>query len=67
MLTVAHRLKTVMDSDRILVMDAGQAKEFDVPHLLLKNLNGALRQMVEATGTEAASLKQMASTAYQQR
>nr|XP_013101686.1 unnamed protein product [Stomoxys calcitrans]XP_013101693.1 unnamed protein product [Stomoxys calcitrans]XP_013101700.1 unnamed protein product [Stomoxys calcitrans] len=62
-LTVAHRLQTVMDSDRILVMDAGQAKEFDVPHLLLKNPNGALRQMVEATG-EAETLKKIASKTY---
>lgn len=63
-LTVAHRLQTVMDSDRILVMDAGCAREFDVPHLLLKNPNGALRHMVEATGSEAETLKQMASNAY---
>ncbi|KAM7362920.1 CF transmembrane conductance regulator isoform 2-T6 [Cochliomyia hominivorax] len=63
-LTVAHRLKTVMDSDRILVMDAGCAREFDVPHLLLKNPSGALRKMVEATGSEAEALKKMASNAY---
>ncbi|XP_073824771.1 CF transmembrane conductance regulator [Musca autumnalis] len=63
-LTVAHRLQTVMDSDRILVMDAGQAKEFDVPYVLLRNHNGALRQMVEATGSEADTLKKMASKAY---
>ncbi|KAI8129034.1 putative multidrug resistance-associated protein lethal(2)03659 [Lucilia cuprina] len=63
-LTVAHRLQTVMDSDRILVMDNGCAREFDVPHLLLKNPSGALRQMVEATGNEAENLKKMASKAY---
>ncbi|XP_058974144.1 ATP-binding cassette sub-family C member 4 isoform X2 [Musca domestica] len=63
-LTVAHRLQTVMDSDRILVMDAGQAKEFDIPYVLLRNPNGALRQMVEATGSEADALKKMASKAY---
>ncbi|XP_050316874.1 ATP-binding cassette sub-family C member 4 [Bactrocera neohumeralis] len=63
-LTVAHRLHTVMDSDRILVMDDGRAREFDIPHLLLKKQNGALRQMVDATGAEAESLKKIASESY---
>jgi ATP-binding cassette subfamily C (CFTR/MRP) protein 4 len=34
-LTIAHRLNTVMDSDRILVMDAGQCVEFAPPYELL--------------------------------
>lgn len=63
-LTVAHRLHTVMDSDRIIVMDAGNAAEFDVPHLLLKKPKGVLRQMVEATGGEADALKKVASDTF---
>ena len=64
-LTVAHRLHTVMDSDRILVMDAGQAREFDIPHILLQNENGLLRNMVDATGPhESESLKRFAAETY---
>ncbi|XP_065077152.1 ATP-binding cassette sub-family C member 4 [Ochlerotatus camptorhynchus] len=64
-LTVAHRLHTVMDSDRILVMDAGEAREFDAPHVLLQQEGGILRDMVEATGpSESESLKRIAAATY---
>lgn len=49
-LTIAHRLNTIMDSDRVLVMNAGTLVEFDHPHLLLNNKNGLLHKMVEQTG-----------------
>lgn len=63
-LTIAHRLRTVMDSDRILVMDAGQITEFDLPHLLLQKSGGALSEMVAATGQEAAGLKSIAAAKF---
>ena len=34
-LTVAHRLNTIIDMDRVLVLDAGHVIEYDHPHLLL--------------------------------
>merc|ERR1712100_348310 len=46
-LTIAHRLDTVMASDRILVMDDGQVSEFDSPKNLLKNQDGIFFGLVE--------------------
>ncbi|KAK6940974.1 ABC transporter type 1, transmembrane domain [Dillenia turbinata] len=45
-ISIAHRIPTVMDCDRVLVIDAGYAKEFDAPSHLLKrpSLFGALVQ-----------------------
>lgn len=64
-LTIAHRLHTVMDSHRILVMDSGSVKEFDYPHVLLQNEDGFLRNMVIAAGPQvSATLRQIASDAY---
>ncbi|XP_062563901.1 probable multidrug resistance-associated protein lethal(2)03659 [Armigeres subalbatus] len=53
-LTIAHRLHTVMDSDRVLVMDAGKAVEFGHPHDLLNQSNGFLRKLVNQTGEATA-------------
>ena len=38
-ITIAHRLKTIMHSDRILVMSDGQVAEFDTPDKLLTSQN----------------------------
>nr|XP_023014259.1 probable multidrug resistance-associated protein lethal(2)03659 isoform X1 [Leptinotarsa decemlineata]XP_023014260.1 probable multidrug resistance-associated protein lethal(2)03659 isoform X1 [Leptinotarsa decemlineata]XP_023014262.1 probable multidrug resistance-associated protein lethal(2)03659 isoform X1 [Leptinotarsa decemlineata] len=53
-LTVAHRLHTVMDSDKVLVIDGGSAVEFDHPHLLLKNPEGIFYGLVRETGKAMA-------------
>lgn len=45
-----------MDSDKVLVMDAGVVVEYDHPHNLLKNKFGHLHQMVEQTGQVSADL-----------
>lgn len=53
-LTIAHRLNTVMDSDKVLVMDSGTVVEFDHPHNLLKNTEGFFYKMVRETGETTA-------------
>lgn len=52
-MTIAHRLNTIMDSDKVLVMNFGEAVEFNHPHVLLEN-NGIFTQMVQQTGTTMA-------------
>lgn len=67
-LTIAHRLDTIIDSDRVLVLDAGRVVEFDEPSLLLKNENSMFAGMVRAAGHEAADkLQRMAENACQAR
>jgi len=45
-LTIAHRLNTIMDSDRVLVLDDGNVAEFDSPAALM-NADGIFASMVE--------------------
>ena len=51
-LTIAHRLNTIIDSDRVLVMDTGRVAEFDEPHTLLQNRWGSFYGMVKALGSK---------------
>lgn len=54
-LTIAHRLGTIMDSDRIMVLVHGRLGEFGSPkELLNNNPSGLLATLVHATGAENA-------------
>uniref|UniRef100_A0A4W3JSC8 ATP-binding cassette, sub-family C (CFTR/MRP), member 10 n=1 Tax=Callorhinchus milii TaxID=7868 RepID=A0A4W3JSC8_CALMI len=48
-LTIAHRLNTVMDSDRVLVMQAGRVKEFDSPLVLSQKQNSHFYQLLHCS------------------
>ncbi|KAL7418721.1 hypothetical protein Q5752_006404 [Cryptotrichosporon argae] len=47
-LTVAHRLSTVMDYDKILVLGAGKVLEYDSPESLKKNQDSYFAKLVRA-------------------
>ncbi|CAF1120098.1 unnamed protein product, partial [Didymodactylos carnosus] len=64
-LTIAHRLRTVVDNDRIMVMNAGELVEFDSPYSLLENPTSYLTDLVRQTGAaEFDHLRGLAKLAY---
>jgi ABC-type multidrug transport system fused ATPase/permease subunit len=50
-ITIAHRLNTVLDYDRILVLDRGTIAEFDSPKELIAQ-KGAFYRMLEDSNTQ---------------
>ncbi|KAK9469339.1 P-loop containing nucleoside triphosphate hydrolase protein [Lipomyces arxii] len=62
-LTIAHRLRSIIDYDAILVLDAGTVKEYDKPHVLLQRPDSIFRAMCEKSG-ELATLEELAVQAY---
>lgn len=64
-LTIAHRLHTIMDSDKVLVMDAGRAMEFDHPYALLQKELGIFTGLVQQTGKSTAkTLRSVAELSF---
>jgi ABC-type multidrug transport system fused ATPase/permease subunit len=49
-LTIAHRIKTVMDSDKILVLDQGEIVEFASPIDLLQDKNSLFYKLAKQAG-----------------
>ncbi|KAK3842992.1 MAG: hypothetical protein J3R72DRAFT_442126 [Linnemannia gamsii] len=62
LLTIAHRLRTIIDFDKVLVMDHGQVVQFDTPWKLLQEEGGIFRNMCQRSG-EFDLLVEMASAA----
>ncbi|XP_066143813.1 probable multidrug resistance-associated protein lethal(2)03659 isoform X2 [Euwallacea fornicatus] len=65
-LTIAHRLHTIMDCDKVLVMHAGRSVEFGHPFELLRK-EGVFHELVKQTGkANADSLLAIALKSYQE-
>ncbi|KAG8835961.1 hypothetical protein FRC17_010930 [Serendipita sp. 399] len=50
LLTIAHRIRTVIDYDRLIVLDKGRIQEFDTPWNLIQKEGGIFRDMCIKSG-----------------
>ena len=50
-LTIAHRLHTIITSDRVLVLEQGRIKEYDTPSALLANADSSFKRLVDDSST----------------
>ncbi|KAK3741439.1 hypothetical protein QZH41_014382, partial [Actinostola sp. cb2023] len=48
-LSIAHRLNTIMDYDRVLVLDRGHVVEYDSPTILAANSDGVFAQLLKTS------------------
>lgn len=52
-ITVAHRINTILDSDRVVVLDKGEVVEFDTPQELIRR-RGIFHGLVKQAGLETS-------------
>ena len=50
-LTIAHRINTILDSDRVLVMDNGHVAEIDPPGVLLQKKQSMFYKLVHGNSS----------------
>lgn len=60
-LTIAHRLHTIMDSTQIMLFHKGALKEHDAPEVLLADEGSLFSQLVADTGSAAQHLRTLAA------
>ncbi|KAH7553229.1 hypothetical protein BM1_08202 [Bipolaris maydis] len=63
-ITIAHRLQTIIDYDKVLVLDRGEVLEYGHPYDLVRKDGGSFRSMCKTSG-ELESLTSTAKTAYE--
>ncbi|XP_043747923.1 ATP-binding cassette sub-family C member 4-like isoform X4 [Cervus elaphus] len=67
-LTITHRLSTVIDCEQILVLDSGRVNDDDEPYELLQDANSLFFKMVQQLGeAEAAVLIERAKQVHSER
>lgn len=54
-LTIAHRLETIIDYDRVMIMSDGRLVEYDSPKNLLSDENSMFSKLVAETGEAFAN------------
>ena len=52
-ISVAHKLESILDYNKVAVMDNGVLKEFDSPHVLLGNPKSMFAQLYNSTTVSA--------------
>ncbi|OAA58984.1 ABC bile acid transporter [Niveomyces insectorum RCEF 264] len=65
-ITIAHRLQTIADYDKVLVLDRGTLVEYGHPWELMKKTDGVFRSMCDMSG-DYETLAKVAKKAYQDK
>ncbi len=65
-ITIAHRLQTIADYDKVLVLDKGELVEYGHPWELMRKRDGSFRAMCDSSG-EYENLAKAAKKAYKDK
>ncbi|KAG9071035.1 hypothetical protein KI688_008578 [Linnemannia hyalina] len=63
LLTISHRLRTIIDFNRVIVMDHGRIVKLDTPERLIREEGGVFRTMCQRSGEFELLLLLLANTA----